>query len=329
MNATLNLIANILAYGDVGTTSNPQRRYVDWSINRSYQVANAKAEAYVLAPGASLTVFSGTRTTAIDNTTQFQMALSTLSSTRYRFTWTAVGTAPALRTDRGINLATHVITMTANSNSTLTMASGTAADFAAVQAGDTIFIPDVTTGDAASPFNPLNTGYWVVMSVTNNQTLQLARPSGSSFSGVSEVVTPSLSTSVWAFSAAGVQVGDSVNINAGFDSSIQGTYQVVAVTSKWFEVIATQPLPTTETALPTASGMIFYTSAKRYLRVEVDQAAVLRLNGATDNTNMLAPWSPADPDNTATYEKVGPCWQAVVVNQSQTASLNLLVISAE
>lgn len=331
MNGTLSVNDSALAYADVGANSNPKKRYFDWSIQRSYQVANPKSLPYTVDPGATFTLFSGTRATSLDNTTEFQLTASAIvgATNRYRFTWDTVGTAPVFRTDRNLTPNGHTMTMTANANQTETMTSSTVGDFAAVQVGDWVFLPDPSTGDAASPFSPLNTGYWTVLSKDGTSTtLQLARLPGVAFSGTTEVVAVTSNTQVWAFSAAGVQVGDSVSVSAGFSPAVFGTYAVVAVTSKWFEVIATQPLPVTQTAVPGTTGMQFYNVAKRWFKVEYDQVCVLRINGDTTNNNTCGPWSPADGDNTGWHEKVGPTWSLVVVNLTQVP-LNVVLMTAE
>jgi hypothetical protein len=328
MDGTLSLTNSTLAYADVGVTSNPTKKYVDWSVERRYSVRNPKSNPFTIDPGATTTLFSGLRTVAIDGTTEFRLNLSTLAATRYRFTWDGVGTNPILRTARTLALATRAVTVTLNGNNTVTMAAN-AGDFNNLVAGDTLFIPDTTTGDAAAPFNPINTGYWVVLAVVNaGASVQLARPAGAGFIAYAETVTVASNPQVLAYSAAGVQVGDSVNVSAGFAAAVWGTYSVVAVTSLWFEVIATLPLPSGVTALPGAAGLQFYTNAKRYVRIEADQPCVIRYNGDTGNTNQVAPWAVADPDNTGWTEKCGPCWTAVVVNLS-SSPLNLLFISAE
>lgn len=328
MNGTLKLIGTTLAYADVGVTSNPTRKYADWATQRTYAVANPKTEPYTVDPGATLTVFNGVRTTAVDGTTQFTLALSTLAPTRYRFTFSA-GTDPILRTARALALATKSVTVTVNNNLTVTMASA-ALDWTAVQVGDTVFIPDTTTGDAAAPFNPLNVGYWTVLAVAGDgSSVQLARPSGTGFVGFSEVVTVASNAQVLAFSAAGVQVNDKVRISAGFSTTVQGTYKIIAVTSKWFEITSTLPLPTGVSALPGATGIQFFSSAKRYMRVEGDQSFILRWNGDASNLNQIDPWAPADGDQTGWDEKCGPVWSAIIVNLSPSAPLNLNVISAE
>jgi hypothetical protein len=91
MNGTLTIISNTLAYGDLGATSNPSQKYVDWSVSRSYPVKNPRSESFTVDPGATLSLFDGVRSTSISNTTQFELTLSSISSTRYRFSWTGVG----------------------------------------------------------------------------------------------------------------------------------------------------------------------------------------------------------------------------------------------
>lgn len=327
MDGTLKLISNALAYADLGETSNPTQKYFDWAGKRTYAVENPQGVPHTIDPGATLSLFSGTRSLAVDNTTSFRLDLSLLASNRYRFTWTS-GTDPVLRTARSLSLNSRAVTVTANANLTATFASQ-AGDWTAVQVGDVVFIPDPTTGDAQGPFNVLNTGYWSVLSVAGDgSSVQLARPSGTGFLAYAETATVTSNSQVLAFSAGGVQVGDSVNVNAGFTAPVLGTYEIVAVTSKWFEVLATAPLPSGVSASPGAAGIQIYTQAKRWVRFEADQACVIRLNGDTGNSNQLAPWQPADRAHTGGFEKAGPCWSAVVVNLS-SMQLNLLFLSAE
>jgi hypothetical protein len=275
LDGTLKLISNALAYADLGETSNPTQKYFDWAGRRTYAVENPQGVPHTIDPGATLSLFSGTRSLAVDNTTSFRLDLSLLASNRYRFTWTS-GTDPVLRTARSLSLNSRAVTVTANANLTATFASQ-AGDWTAVQVGDVVFIPDPTTGDAQGPFNVLNTGYWSVLSVAGDgSSVQLARPSGTGFLAYAETATVTSNSQVLAFSAGGVQVGDSVNINAGFTAPVLGTYEIVAVTSKWFEVLATAPLPSGVSASPGAAGIQIYTQAKRWVRFEADQACVIR-----------------------------------------------------
>lgn len=334
MIATLNIASLTQAYADNPGSSNPIMRYVDWTISQnSISVNNPKSTPYTVAPGATLAVFNNARATSIDNTTEFQLTLSSIpgATTRYRFTWTATGTAPAFRVDRGITLSGHAVTMTAQTNSTLSMAA-TAGDFTAVVVGDVLYIPDTSIGDSVtSPYNSLNVGYWVVLSKDGtSSTLQLARPSGSAFSGYSQTVAGiSITNSTQqAFSSAGVQVGDSVDVSSGFAAVAQQSYQVVAVNPKWIEVLSTAALPISQTAVPGASGMLFYNGAKRFIHLETDQDCVLQLNGDTGTTQRVTPWLAADPAQVGSYSKTGICWSLTVINRS-SQNMNLIIITAE
>jgi hypothetical protein len=223
-----------------------------------------------------------------------------------------------------MSLSGIVLTLVANSNGTLTITAGSGSPFSAVVVGDTIFVPGTTTGDSSIGFNVLNEGSWTVLSASSG-AVTLVRPSGV-FEGVGETVTPS-SNDALAYSSSGIQVGDNVDVSVGFSSSALRTYEIVAVTSKWFEVTSTTPL-VAEAALPTASGMIFYTNAKRFIRIESDQESVVRVNGDTSSYNRLSPWSPGDVQQVAEYTRVGPTWTLKVLNRA-VVSANVLVMSAE
>lgn len=322
MSALLNLLSLTLAHGDAKANENPSLRYFHWKRDlMGIPVTNPKTEGLTLDPGQEKLVFSGVRATSLDATTQFTVSLSPLDPSRYRFTFSA-GTDPVLRTDRGLALSGVALTLTANANGTLTMAAGAGTPFAAVVAGDTVFVPGVSTGDASIGFNSINEGSWKVLSASG-ASLTLSRPS-SEFGAVSEAVTPS-TNGVLAFSVAGVQAGDKADLSAGFD--FMGTFPVLAVTSKWFEVTSTSPL-VAATGTPGVAGLAFYTSAKRFLRIEADQDCVVRVNGDTSNSNRLSPWHAGETGQVAEFVKVGPTWSLSIVNRS-TSPLNLTVISAE
>jgi hypothetical protein len=329
MDATLKLSNNVLAYADTTISSNPSKRYVDWSRNTTVAVKNPKQESFLMAPGASLTVFDGTVTTSLGNATEFNLTISTLSSDRYRFKWSGVGPNPAFRTDRALTPNGHTFTWVVNINQTVSLTSSTAGEFSAVAVGDTLFVPGVSTGDTAGPFNTLNEGFWTVIGKDGTSTvLQLSRPDDVDFSAFSQVIVSTANTNLAAYTAAGVQVGNSVNISNGFSVPVLKTYVIDRVTPTWFEVISTAALPIAQTGVPTTTGMVFYNQAKVYLKIEADQQSVVRVNGDSTDNNWISPWSPADPTLVAEFSKTGPTWSLVVVNKT-TSSLNLFVISAE
>lgn len=331
MDALLNINSQVLAYADATTSSNPSLKYVDWRRSLSgIVVKNPKTESYVVDPVSSKLIFDGTRSTSIDGTTQFSLALSTIAGTtdRYRFTSTA-GTSPAFRTDRALTNNGQTLTWVLQTNQSVTVASDVVGAFAAVQVGDTVFVPGTTTGDSATVFNTANEGFWVVLAKDGpGTTIQLVRPVGTDFSGASEATTCTANTQFQAYSSSGVQVGDKVDISAGFATSVLKTYEVIMVTPKIIEVKSSLALPAQTGIIPTASGMVFYSAAKRYLRVEVDQECAIRLNGDSGNTVRMSPFSAGDSTQVAFFEKVGPSWSLTVVNRSQSPC-NVTVIGAE
>jgi hypothetical protein len=325
--ATLNIGSTIIAYGDSTVNSNPKRRFVDWTrIQQGWTVYNPKSEQFSIDPGSSLNIFNGVRTVNADGTTQWTVTASPLDPTRFRFTWTGVGTAPALRTDRGLTLNTITVTVTvlANGSATFTLGSGT---WGSTVAGDVLFIPGVTTGDSSGPFSALNEGYWSVLSVSG-LVLTAVRPAGTIFQGSSEIKTVTANSQIQAFTSAGVQLSDKVELSAGFSASSLRTYQVVTVNPKYFEVTSTLPLALDSAVVPGVNGLTFYKFNKQYIRVEADQECAIQANGDSGQTQRVVPFIPCDPDNTGWYEKWGPMWSLTIVNRTSN-TLNVIVISME
>lgn len=329
MNGFITLSSQALAFNDPTPNSDPQLKSIDWKPNhQALPCANAgRAPFGTLAAGQSVVVFDGTRSLTVDGTTAFSVTLSPLDAgTRYRFTWTG-GTNPGFRTDRGLTLSTHTVTFTigANQVADVTLGGGT---FGATAVGDTVLVPGLSTGDSAGPFSALNEGVWVVIGALSSTHLQLARLVGSSFSGTSETQTVTANGQLVAFSAAGVQVGDSLTISAGFPITDQQTFTVDRVTSTWFEVISSLPLATVSGATPGAAGIQFYSTVKRWTRVEVDQQAVVQMNADVGMSNILQPIAPGDAQNMGWSERWGPVYKIVVINQSPSL-MNFNVFSCE
>lgn len=328
MNATLNITNRTLGHSDPNNTTgnDPLKKSVDWGSNIIVSVNNPATVPYTLAPGASVTLFDGSRTIAADGTTQWTLSLSSLASDRYRFTHTS-GTAPALRTDRGLTLSAVSVAATVNANQTVTFAAP-AASFSAVQVGDVLFVPGPETGDASTVFSSLNQGFWTVLAVAaNGSSVQVSRGSGT-FTGFTETVTLASNAQLQAFSSSGVQVGDGVFVSAGFSTPVLHGYTVLAVNPKWFEVRATAALPVSAVATPGASGVLFYAAAKRYIELWSDQECVIRVNGDTGDSNKVSPWQAGDILQAGHYIKAGVTWSAVVVNKT-TSVMNIQLITAE
>ncbi len=328
MQAKLTINSKALSFGDSSSNNNPQRRYFDWTREiRGVQIENPQSFNGTLIVGATATIFDGVRATTLDGTTAWTSTLSALDAgSRYRFTYIS-GTNPTLRTDRSLTLTGQTMTFTVNADQTVNVSIG-AGSMAAVQIGDIVFVPDATTGDSANVLSSDNAGYWQVIGLVSSTNIQISRLAGESFLATGETQVLSANSQFQAFTAAGVQVGDSVTISAGFAVAAQKTFTIDKVTSTWFEVLSTSSLPAEAGKLPGASGMIFYTNVKRFVRVEVDQDAALQFNGDSAYTVRVSPFQPGDQEQPGWMEKIGPAYKLVIVNKSAT-TLNFSVFTGE
>jgi hypothetical protein len=329
MHAKMNLTLKLLAFGDEKTSSNPRLRYVDWTRDLSgLSVSDPKSEAHRLEAGATKIIFDGTRAVTIDGTTTFSLSLITSidGAQRYRITHTG-GTNPGFRTSRAVAGTGVLFTLTALANGTLNVVAGSSI-FGSVQVGDTVFIPNTTTGDSVNVFSVLNSGFWQVSAANSGTNIVLVRPTGADFEGVSESVTPTSNTQFRVFSTAGVQSGDTVEISAGFAPVTQKSFIVDTVTDSFIEILSSIPLPNQTGVIPTATGMSFYTETKRLVYLESSQELVVRTNGDAGNTQRTASFDPTDPAKPGVYLKLGPVWSLAVVNRNSVAA-EITLIHAE
>lgn len=325
--STLTITTQALAFEDASATSNPAQRPINWKRSiTGLTVYNPSTELHPIDPLGSKTVIDGARTTLMDGTTEFSLELSDLDPTRYRITNTG-GTAPAFRTARTVTANGVELTLTVLANQSMTVAAAAGTPFSNVQVGDVFFLPGVSTGDGASPFNTLNLGEWTVLAASGAQ-LTVARPTGTLFEGVSEVVTPTSNAQVQAYSSAGVQVGDTVDLSDGFATTSLRAYEILAVNPAYIEILSTVALGAETGIVPGAAGMVIYTAAKRFLQVEVDQECVVRVNGDSSDFNKVTPWIAGEGGLPGTFLVTGPVWRLVLVNRTNVP-LNAAVLSAE
>jgi hypothetical protein len=308
----LNINSNACAYGDSTVNSNPKRRYFDWQRNyNGLSVSNPKSEQYSVPARTMLNLFNGTRPTTVGSNTAFNLTF--LADSRYRFAYVS-GTDPSLATDIPLTFGSTSFVVTANANSTLTIAAQAATPFTGVAAGHTIYIYGPNDG-VVGAFNPSNAGAWKVLGATT-ATLTLARFSGTSFEGISENVTCSAANNMICYLLSTVQVGDKVSIDGGFQIDAQKTFTISDITSKWFEVVSAEPMVNETNVTPGASNIAFYSQMKRFVRVEVDQDTKVYFNNSTDEHQTIQPWVAADPEQTGWLERTGSIWNTTVYNRS-------------
>ncbi len=326
--ATLNLSTKILAWEGDPVSSNPKRRLIDWDrqvLQIPVQDAG-DAPPVRLAPGESRVVFDGGRTLTADGTTEYQVSLTSLDTSRYRLAWTGTGTSPGFRAARALALSGGSLTFSLQANSTMLLTSSLGSVFGAVQDGDVVTVAGLATGEA--PFaDPLNEGDWAVLVASATQ-LTLARPSGTVFAGAYQASVPvAVDSQVLAYGATGVQAGDLVSLRAAFPTMVRGSYPVLAVTSRYLDFESPLPLAGV-TVVPGATAVLVYTQGKRWVRVEADQEVVVSINGDTSGSQVVVPWIAGNEDAPGEYQVTTIVYSLSLTNTSSTRA-RCLVFSAE
>ncbi len=257
--------------------SPPSKNFFKWTRELQTSISSALSETFQIAPGESQTLFSGTVTLTQDGTTQYSLALAPFQSSVYQLTNTG-GTAPTFRTLRsiGTDATTQVTTSVNGPILTYTFTGGTLPDLSSVQPGDNVLI--------GSDFNQLNqgaTGIWQIISTTST-SFSVVNPSGYVEGPIT--LGSGFANQVRIFSAAGVQIGDTVIISSGFSPVSWGSYQITLVTDNYLYFSYTGSLPaqsgiTTEVAV--------YSMAKSLVYLESDQSLSLTLNGTLSGPGIV------------------------------------------
>lgn len=325
MNAILRLISQIVAFGDPASGQSQKLRFVDWTRDTfDLPVKNPKVESMILAPDEERVILGGQRSIEIGEDTRLSIKLVDGTGDRYRLEWSD-GQQPVFRTKRDLALSGCKIDILYNSNGVVSVEAKDGGSFEGVEAGDTVWIPSAAD-IGSSPFNPANTGFWTVLAATN-ATLELIDYSGAH--GLTESnISITSNAQFQAFSSEGVQAGDSLQIFSGFAKASRRNYSIVDATPTYIEFTSTAPIPQESDVLMPVDGMVVYTSAKNYLRLEANQECVVRINGDTSSNVCIYPWIAGEPSKVGIFEKTGPVWSLVVVNRSP-APLSLTLISAE
>lgn len=317
MSSFLNITNKFVAYADPSPTTNPTQKNFDWAlVVKNLTVSDPKSYTGSIPSGGTITLFDSTVATTVANDTQFTTTLSSMETSRYRFTF-AGGTNPTLRTDRGLVLTGENVTLTPNADSTVTLQLG-AGTFGTTVAGDSVFIPNEATGDATSVFSAINGGWWVVLAVISATKLQMTRPPGQSFSAAGQTVLLANDAQLQAFSADGVQVGDTVAISAGFTTNTRKSFAIDRITSTWFEVMSTTPIAIENSIAPSSTGITFYSDAQRFVHVETNQTAIVQLNGDLGENVRVVPIQAGDKTQPGWLTLMGDTHKLVLINKSSS-----------
>lgn len=329
MDSFLSFVMRAIGFDDLPPTSNPTRKGIDQKLAfQNVPVDNDQTQEFHLDPGGSITVVDGQRTLGVNGATAFD--LTVVGATTYRLTWTGAGAAPAFRTDRAVDLTGRTLALVVNPNLSLTITADGGTPFSAVVAGDVLFIPGVSTGDPAGPFNDLNAGFWTVLT-RSNTVLTVARDASlyPVFSGISEAAIAAVALDEFmVFTAAGIQVGDTLDLSAGFAPAALHSFDITAVTPDWVQFQSTAPLGEELAVVPGALGIVVYTNRKRFVLILADQEVAVQYNGSTGSENRVEPLLAGTLGYEGWDVKFGTVWKLVLVNRSSARS-KVTVCSAE
>jgi hypothetical protein len=320
----LNLQVNSIAYEDLNASNNPLVRNFDLQYKvAGLPVQEAISESFLIPPSATVTVFDGTRTTAIASDTAFTSSKPDPNKNIYRFTYVS-GTNPVFRNDRAIGIDnTSVFAITVNGPiATLTNTGGTPIDTTSVQVGDILNLLPLSGASIA------NRGKFTILSKTaTSLTYQ-------NLNAVAQTFTVNTASDFLVYSNGTVgnqiQVGDKVKISAGFSSSVFGTYSITEVTPSWFEISVAAPngIPLETSVTPGVSGLVFYSSAKKFVLIAAQDKCAARFNGDIGDLSEIEPEVIGNPEKPALLLKQGSAFSLVIKNLS-LSSLKVLVASAE
>lgn len=313
MSDILNVITQVLAYSPVqGVSDNPAQRIFDWTRRMySLEINGPVGDTKLLAPGQSYAIFDSTRTSPLDNTSVLSLAIFDPSISLYRLSVTAG--ASGFRTPRSISNVTSC-QVTVNNNA-LAVFNFPLAVISGVVPGDIMRVKGVALNDVGPfAFNPLNSGLWVVVAASGT-TVQCVRLATDSFSGVSETVTTA-TANFQIYSSDGIQVGDKVDISGSLSSVSQRIYTISDVTPTTIDFVSALALPTETGVSFTAGTISFYSDAKKFIYIEVDQEAVVQLNADTSNNNKICPIAAANAMLIGYFHKWGSAYRCEVVNRS-------------
>lgn len=322
--ATLNLQVNALSYKDTKASNNPSIRVFDYVFKLPGQTAEKpQSDDLSIAPGETRTIFNGSRATAIDGTTAFSVTRPDPSLLTYRFSHTA-GTAPVFRTDRlpGIDNTSQFSVSVNGPIATYTNTGGQALNTGNVVVGDVFKI------DSGAGFSSSNSGRFTILAKTSNSI------SVQNLSAVLESITIADFTKFLVYSNGGsnnqIQLKDKVIISAGFSLATQGTYEISEVTPSYFEISSAAPsgIPLESGIIPGASGLIFYSSAKKFVLISAQQKCSVRVNADSSDNSLIEPVEANNPEKPGIYLKNGTVYSLVIKNLS-LETMNLIVATAE
>jgi len=320
----LNLQINAIAFADSNASNNPMIRQFDLTFKlMGIDAKNPDQRPYTIPASSSQVIYDGTKTTAIDGTTEFDITKPYLDKDVYRFAHNGTGTAPVFRTDRVSTITTStVFQITTNGPTAVLTKTAGAFDTSNIQIGD---ILNMFAGCGCSAANQ---GMFVIIAKTATSiTIQNINAAAESFT----VLDTSL---LLIYSSGGasnqIQIGDKVYINSGFSIATQGTYEVTEVTPSWVEIAvgSANGIPLETDIIPTATGMVFYKEAKKFVLIAAQQKISARFNNDSSDNILVEPVEANNIEKSGMLLKNGSFYKLVIANTGLNPA-NVIIATVE
>lgn len=315
----LNLIVHLNGYEDQNPSNNPSRNNFKWQTDiQGVDVEEPSSKSLMLNPGQSHSLFSGQVSTTDDTTTTWDLSIKPGTSNTYRLSYNS-GTLPGFRVLRSTGAdATTEISVTKNARLlTFSSTAGTPLDLIAggAQVGDVVRIGE--------SFNVSNQGKFTILSLTAT-SFTVDNDSGLAESNI--LLGAGFEDEVRIHSQDGVQIGDKIEIVAGFSSVTQGTYEITDVADQFVDFFSLNSLPAETNVSNNPSALSIFKDSKQFLYIESDQKLEILLDSSEAIT--------IEPLNVGTQKKPGIFMvsanvRSAIIENKSTTPAKIFYVTAE
>ena len=203
-------------------------------------------------------------------------------------------------------------TVTLTSGDGTQIATGGSFQFANGEDSTPFNLGGVSVGDnviIGNNFNQLNRGQFSIISLTNT-TFSVVNASAVNEGPI--ILGSGYSDQVQVFSAAGVQVGDTIKISGGFSPVSWGSYEILQVSAESLVFSSVNALPTEGPI--TTQAIAIYSDAKQLVYVECDQPCILTINGVA--TDAIEPFISGSSSSPGVFLRKSTIYSMSIANSS-------------
>ena len=316
----LNLLCSLNAYSDEQTVNQPSLSNVKWVREiQGIEILEPESKSITLGAGQTISLFSGAVSISADATTTWNLALKSGSTSTYVLS-RAAGTVPLFRTPRTSGAAADTSVNVTKNAKLLTFTSNAGTLFALIANG--VIVGDEVKIGAA--FNVANQGTYKILSRTAT-SFTVENENGVAETSI--VLGANYATYINIYSAAGVQVGDKVEIIANFSSVSFGTYEITDISHDYIEFYCASSLPTESAVSNNPSAIAIYRVAKKFVYIESDKKVNCYINGST-TPNQIQP-NVVNGINHVGMFMNSSCIKSLTLENTTVESASIFYITAE